>query len=179
MYIHGMRMLVFLLFCSFGLQAQISTLTLNNVKPIDQPQRINFEINDKEIYVTGLSQLFEEAESRFRFAPTYIDCENCAIQNPTVVYTIVLDYTFGNAAGSKSAALVWRRSSKNPEFPIQGLRLTELSEDQLISQESFLSTLDRGVTLYVRMKELRGHVLNNGIHTNKKVMRLGKLFRTP
>ena len=59
------------------------------------------------------------------------------------------------------------------------MRADTLSDRRERPQESFLSTLDRGVTLYVRMKELRGHVLNNGIHTNKKAMRLGKLFRTP
>lgn len=167
------------LFFSIALQAQIGKISLNNVKPVDQPQQIVFSINDNEIYVTGLSLLFEEAEKRFNYQPSFIDCENCAVQNQTVVYTLVLDYTFGNAAGAKSAALIWKRSSQQPEFPTQGLRLTELSEDALISKESFQSTIERGANLYVRMKELRGHVLNNGLHTYKKAMRLGKLYKTP
>jgi hypothetical protein len=176
-YIHGMRILALLLFCTFGLQAQISSLTLNNVKSIDQPQRIQMEINEKEIHVSGLSQLFKEAEIRFQYAPKYLECENCLTANFTVVYTLVVDYTFENAVGAKSAALIFKQSAKDQDFPTQGLKLTELTEHELISQESFLSTLERNPNLYVRMKELRGHVINNGAVFDKKSLRMGKLFK--
>jgi hypothetical protein len=172
-----MRILVLLLFYSFGLQAQISSLTLNNVKSIDEPQRIHFEINDKEIFVTGLNQLFAEAESRFQYTLKYLECENCLTANFTVVYTLVVDYTFGNAVGAKSAALIFKQSEKDQNFPIKGLKLTELSEKELISQESFLSTLERNPNLYVRIKELRGQVINNGAVVDKKSLRMSKLFK--
>jgi hypothetical protein len=174
-----MRFLLPFFLSVFSLQAQVKTIELNNTKPVDTPKTIRFSIEASEIRVHGLEELFDTAEKRFNYAPKYIDCETCAVVAPTVVYTIVLDYTFGNAAGSKSAALIWRRSAKEKGFPKQGLLLSELSEDELISQESFVSTIDRGANLYVRMKEMRGHVLNNGIHTDKKALRLGKLFRTP
>ena len=174
-----MRFLLPFFVCVFSLQAQVKTIELNNTKPVDTPKTIRFSIEANEIRVHGLEAIFNTAEKRFNYAPKYIDCDSCTVVAPTVVYTIVLDYTFGNAAGSKSAALIWKRSAKEKEFPEQGLLLSELSADDLISQESFVSTIDRGANLYVRMKELRGHVLNNGIHTDKKALRLGKLFRTP
>ncbi len=174
-----MRFLLPFFLSVFSLQAQVKTIKLNNTKPVDTPKTIGFSIEASEIRVHGLEELFDTVEKRFNYAPKYIDCETCAVVAPTVVYTIVLDYTFGNAAGSKSAALIWRRSAKEKGFPKQGILLSELSEDELISQESFVSTIDRGANLYVRMKEMRGHVLNNGIHTDKKALRLGKLFRTP
>ena len=174
-----MRFILPFFVCIFGLQAQVKTIELSNTKPVDTPKTIRFSIEANEIRVHGLEAIFNTAEKRFNYAPKYIDCESCGVVAPTVVYTIVLDYTFGNAAGSKSAALIWKRSAKEKEFPEQGLLLSELSADELISQESFVSTVDRGANLYVRMKELRGHVLNNGIHTDKKALRLGKLFRTP
>ena len=178
-YLRIMRFLLPLLACAFSLQAQFKTIELQNVKPVDTPKSIRFSVSSNEIRVQGLESIFETAENRFNYAPKYIDCPNCSVVAPTVVYSIVLDYTFGNAAGSKSAALIWRRSAKEKGFPEQGLLLSELSADELISQESFISTIERGANLYVRMKEVQGYVLSNGIHTDKKALRLGKLFRTP
>lgn len=165
-----------------ALQLNAQQYTLKNTRAADPLTLLSITIENQKdeilVYLSGVESLFESAESQFNYHPKYFDCLNCTEHNFDIVYEIVGEYTFGGHAGSKtfSAPFIPTRSDKN--FPIRGLRLVERTGEPLIAASNFKRSMEAKNTLYVKLLEVKGYVLNNSIKTDKKSYRLGKLFKS-
>ena len=60
---------------------------------------------------------------------------------------------------------------------VGSLQMIERNGENLIAAESFKRTIAKGTTLYIKLIEVRGYVVNKSIRTDKKFYRLGKLFK--
>ncbi len=155
------------------------SFTGKNTKSADPLKELGLTIvqSDAEtaINVSGIKKLIENSENRFKYAPKYLDCLNCNEYDLEVVYEIVGEYTFGGHSGSKTFSL---RYSPTIESRSTGsLQMIERNGENLIAAESFKRTITKGTTLYIKLIEVRGYVVNNSIRTDKKFYRLGKLFK--
>lgn len=150
-----------------------------NTKSADPLKELELTIvqNNSEttINVSGIENLIEDSESRFKYALKYLDCLNCNEHSLEVVYEIVGEYTFGGHSGSKTFSL--RYSPTIEDRSARSLQMIERNGENLIAAESFKRTITKGTTLYIKFIEVRGYIVNNSIRTDKKFYRLGKLFK--
>ena len=149
-----------------------------NTKSADPLKGLRLDINQEDletiINVFGAENLLDEAEKQFKYAPKYLDCSNCNGQGLKVVYEIIGEYTFGGHSGSKTFSLRYVPTVDNKK---EGLKMVERHGENLISVDSFKRTITKGTTLYIKLIEVRGYIINNSIRTDKKFYRLGKLFK--
>ena len=159
--------------------ATAQSFTGKNTKSADPLKELGITIvqSDTEttINVSGIEELIEDSETRFKYTPKYLDCSNCNEHSLEVVYEIVGEYTFGGHSGSKTFSL--RYSPTIESRNVRSLQMIERNGENLIAAESFKRTITKGTTLYIKLIEVRGYVVNNSIRTDKKFYRLGKLFK--
>jgi len=84
---------------SFASQATGQSFTGKNTKSADPLKELKLSIyqNNSEttIKVSGIENVLQEAEKRFKYVPKYLDCLNCNKHKLEVVYEIIGEYTFG------------------------------------------------------------------------------------
>ena len=169
--------LFFVLLISMQVEAQ--SFTGKNTKSADPLKELRLTLAQSEsettVTVSGIEKLIEDAESRFKYGPKYFDCLNCNEHSLEVVYEIVGEFTFGGHSGSKTFSL--RHSPTIENRSVNPLQMIERNGENLIAAESFKRTITKGTTLYIKLIEVRGYIVNNGIRTDKKFYRLGKLFK--
>jgi hypothetical protein len=104
-----------------------------------------------------------------------LDCLNCNEHKLEVVYEIIGEYTFGGHSGSKTFSM--RYSPTQEDRNKNSLQIIERNGENLIAADSFKRIITKGTTLYIKLIEVRGYIINNSIRTDKKFYRLGKLFK--
>ena len=139
---------------------------------------IESEQDNVQIYLSGVQSIFDSAELQFNYHPKYLDCLNCTEHNFYIVYELIGEYTFGGHAGSKTFSASFIPTSTEKKFPLRGLSLLERTGEPLIAASNLKRSMDAKNTIYIKLLEIRGYVLNNSIKTDKKSYRLGKLFKS-
>ena len=161
-----------------SMQVAAQSFTGKNTKSADPLKELRLTLvqSDSEttVNISGIEKLIEDSESRFKYTPKYLDCFNCNEHSLEVVYEIVGEYTFGGHSGSKTFSLRYSPTIENRS--VGSLQMIERNGENLIA-ESFKRTITKGTTLYIKLIEVRGYVVNNSIRTDKKFYRLGKLFK--
>ena len=164
---------------SFASQAIGQSFTGKNTKSADPLKELKLSIyqNNSEttIKVSGIENVLQEAEKRFKYVPKYLDCLNCNEHKLEVVYEIIGEYTFGGHSGSKTFSM--RYSPTQEDRNKNSLQIIERNGENLIAADSFKRIITKGTTLYIKLIEVRGYIINNSIRTDKKLYRLGKLFK--
>ena len=162
-----------------SMQVSAQSFTGKNTKSADPLKELRLTLIQSDLETTvnisGIEKLIEDSESRFKYTPKYLDCFNCNEHSLEVVYEIVGEYTFGGHSGSKTFSLRYSPTTENRS--VGSLQMIERNGENLIAAESFKRTITKGTTLYIKLIELRGYVVNKSIRTDKKFYRLGKLFK--
>ena len=162
-----------------SMQVSAQSFTGQNTKSADPLKELRLTLIQSDLETTvnisGIEKLIEDSESRFKYTPKYLDCFNCNEHSLEVVYEIVGEYTFGGHSGSKTFSLRYSPTIENRS--VGSLQMIERNGENLIAAESFKRTITKGTTLYIKLIEVRGYVVNNSIRTDKKFYRLGKLFK--
>ena len=162
-----------------SLQVAAQSFIGKNTKSADPLKELRLTLTQSELETTvtisGIEKLIEDSESRFKYAPKYFDCLNCNEHSLEVVYEILGEFTFGGHSGSKTFSL--RHSPTKENRIVKPLQMIERNGENLIAAESLKRTITKGTTLYIKLIEVRGYIVNNSIRTDKKSYRVGKLFK--